>query len=98
MDAVEIAASCTLPPVLSKSAVHASKDEGKMLRSQYLKTETLGHAAVAPYQALPVAGPVITHHKSTALPVLEPHPEMSDEVRGEHAVARVIVLCGCPAD
>jgi hypothetical protein len=32
-------------------------------------------------QALPVAGPIITHHRAAALDVLEPSPELSEEDR-----------------
>ncbi|KXZ55245.1 hypothetical protein GPECTOR_3g385 [Gonium pectorale] len=78
MDPVELATSCAMPPVLSKSAV---PENPKHSRTAHLKTETYSVAAVAPYQAMPVAGPVITHHKSTALPVLEPQAELSDEER-----------------
>lgn len=36
---------------------------------------------VAPYQALPVAGPIITHHRASALKVLEPSPDLPEEER-----------------
>ncbi|GLI60631.1 hypothetical protein VaNZ11_002828 [Volvox africanus] len=86
MDPVELATSCTMPPVLSRSAV---AEQPKTLRSAHLKVDTYNVAAVAPYQAMPIAGPVITHHKSTALPVVEPHPEMTDEER-EARIAEMI--------
>ncbi|GIL91077.1 hypothetical protein Vretifemale_18759 [Volvox reticuliferus] len=86
MDPVELATSCTMPPVLSRSAV---VEQPKTLRSARLKVDTYNVAAVAPYQAMPVAGPVITHHKSTALPVVEPHPEMTEEER-EARIAEMI--------
>ncbi|GIL65938.1 hypothetical protein Vafri_19565 [Volvox africanus] len=86
MDPVELATSCTMPPVLSRSAV---AEQPKTLRSAHLKVDTYNVAAVAPYQAMPVAGPVITHHKSTALPVVEPHPEMTEEER-EARIAEMI--------
>ena len=95
MDPVELATSCTMPPVLSKSAV---VEQPKNLRSAHLKTETYDVAAVAPYQALPVAGPVITHHKSTALPVVEPHPEVTEEVGGVRASRTVAYAFCCPFD
>lgn len=76
-DPVSLAASCAMPPVLSKSAVAP----GEVKRSAHIKMDSYNVGAVAPYQAMPVAGPVITHHKSTALPVVEPHPEMTAEVR-----------------
>ncbi|KAG2444886.1 hypothetical protein HXX76_001623 [Chlamydomonas incerta] len=84
-DPVSLAASCAMPPVLSKSAVTG----GEVKRSAHMKMDSYNVGAVAPYQAMPVAGPVITHHKSTALPVVEPHPEMTEEER-EARVAEMI--------
>ncbi|KAG2448549.1 hypothetical protein HYH02_006440 [Chlamydomonas schloesseri] len=84
-DPVSLAASCAMPPVLSKSAVAA----GEVKRSAHMKMDSYNVGAVAPYQAMPVAGPVITHHKSTALPVVEPHPEMTEEER-EATIAEMI--------
>ena len=81
MDAAELTASLPLPPVLSERATAHRTEQSNSKRSAHLKTETFHHAAVAPYQALPVAGPVITHNKATALPVIEPDASRSQEVR-----------------
>lgn len=80
--AVELISSCTLPAAVAHSHdVHLSQPGGDpVLRNQRLKQGN-SNVQIAPYQALPVAGPIITHHKATALEVPEYLPEMTEEVR-----------------
>lgn len=79
-DVVELASSCHLPhPVSESHNLHPMQHHEKVLRSHHLN-DPCRKTQVAPYQALPVVGPLITHHKATVLPVNEPHPEKSDEV------------------
>jgi hypothetical protein len=79
----QLASSCALPAAVSHSSeLHHSKSEDAVQRKQHLKGNS--NVQIAPYQALPVAGPVagiITHHRATALDVQEPGPDMSEEVR-----------------
>ncbi len=73
---------------LTASSAHASSlwRPGEIARSQYIKKEPLDLYAVAPYQALPVTGPVAVlpgppkESKSTGLPVIEPDATQSPEV------------------
>jgi histidine decarboxylase len=59
--------------------MHLSSNSEKVLRSKMLKHDN-SQVQVAPYQALPVAGPIITHHRASALKVLEPSPDIPEEV------------------
>jgi histidine decarboxylase len=79
--AVQLASSCALPAAVSHSHdVHnVQATDDSVGRNQRLKQGN-GNVQIAPYQALPVAGPIITHHKATALDVQELSPEMSEEV------------------
>jgi histidine decarboxylase len=79
--AVQLASSCALPAAVSHShEVHNDAKAGGDVPGRKLKQ---GNSSVqlAPYQALPVAGPVITHNKATALDVQELSPELSEEDR-----------------
>jgi hypothetical protein len=79
----QLASSCALPAAVAHSHdLHHSKSEDAVQRAQLLKGNS--NVQIAPYQALPVAGPVaglITHHKATALNIQEPGTDMSEEVR-----------------
>jgi histidine decarboxylase len=75
---VDLAAGCKLPVAVDRSHNHETVHEQKVSRNQHLKVEDA--YAVAPYQAMPVAGPVITHNKASALDVLTPNDELSHEV------------------
>lgn len=55
------------------------------MRDKCIKLDN-SNVQVAPYQALPVlGGPKITHHRAAALDVIEPCPDMSEEVSFLHA-------------
>lgn len=78
--AVQLASSCALPAAVSHSYdVHNYAQSGGDVPGRKLQQ---GNSSVqlAPYQALPVAGPVITHNKATALDVQELSPELNEEV------------------
>jgi hypothetical protein len=94
--AVQLASSCALPAAVSHSHdVHnvQATDDSKG-RNQRLKPGN-GNVQIAPYQALPVAGPIITHHKATALDVQELSPEMSEEVGRLHRLMFGVNSCWC---
>jgi len=80
---IALASSCRLMDAPSRPSAHnfPSTKDGKVLRSQHM-IDPLDVTAVAPYQSMPVSGPLITHHcaKSSALPVVEPNPDMTAEV------------------
>lgn len=80
-DVVNVASSCHKPePVSASKDRHTDACVGqKFLRSSHLADNS--KTQIAPYQALPVAGPVISQDKYTALAIKEPAPDMSDEVR-----------------
>lgn len=88
--AVQLASSCALPAAVSHSHdVHSVQATGDpVLRSERLKQGN-SNVQIAPYQALPVAGPIITHIKATALDVQELSPDMSEEV------GRAVPYCRC---
>lgn len=72
------AAGASPPPRAGSSAPYGMSPPAALLRSPVVGSSP---APVAPYQALPVHGPVtITHHLTAGLPVVEPG-EMSKEVR-----------------
>jgi hypothetical protein len=78
--AIEIAAGCKLPAAVAERCTqNETVAPSKVLRTQHMKTEA--NYAVAPYQAMPVAGPVITHNKAAAQDVLAPGDELPQEVR-----------------
>lgn len=84
---VELANSAKLPHAVERSSKHETVAHDKLSRGKHLQgAETY---AVAPYQAMPVAGPVITHNRAPALDVLEPSDELSHEVSGRPGGARV---------
>lgn len=77
-DVVNLASACHKPePISASKDRHTAVQSDKVLRSQHLADNT--KTQIAPYQALPVAGPVISHHKATALDIKEFAPELSDE-------------------
>jgi histidine decarboxylase len=81
-EAVDLASCCPIQQVVATSSErHAIKCTDKELRSQCIKHEQTNQLQLAPYQALPVAGPVITHHRASAVDVMEPSPDLPDEVR-----------------
>lgn len=79
---VQLVSSIQLPaPVAESATTHAAQmKQDKVLRSQRIKDNS-NAVAIAPYQALGVCGPIITHHRAAALDVLEPCPNMSEEDR-----------------
>jgi len=83
-ETVELASTCPLPqPVQDVSQRHVSNMSKEVKRSQYLKPND--NVAIAPYQALPVTGPVVAKEsKSTGLPVLEPDHTIPLEEREAH--------------
>lgn len=79
-EAIALASSCELPePVTDSCSKHISSHTDAMSRPQHMKVKNT-NVQIAPYQALPVAGPVITHHRSTAFKVSEPTAELPEEV------------------
>jgi histidine decarboxylase len=77
---IDLAAGCKLPAAVAERCTHTETvGHEKVLRTAHLKTEAT--FAVAPYQAMPVAGPVITHNRAPALDVLAPSDELPQEVR-----------------
>jgi len=93
--AVQLASSCALPAAVAHSGeLHNVQSGGEpVLRNQRLQHGN-SNVQIAPYQALPVAGPVITHHKATALDVQEYSPDMSEEVGSVHIQSLHTVNCG----
>jgi len=80
-EAVALASTCPLPAAVAASHdKHLTTNGEKVTRSKMLKPDN-SQVQVAPYQALPVAGPIITHHRASALKVLEPSPDMPEEER-----------------
>jgi hypothetical protein len=73
------------------------KTTDKVLRSQCIKQEQTSQLQLAPYQALPVAGPIITHHRASALDVMEPSPDLSEEVGSWSSPTAVLPSCA-PSD
>ncbi|KAJ9528608.1 hypothetical protein QJQ45_020416 [Haematococcus lacustris] len=83
-ETVALASSCPLLQPVAAPGRHAMASS-EVKRSQFLKVND--NVAVAPYQALPVTGPVITKEsKSSGFPVLEPDASMSAEEREAHIV------------
>jgi hypothetical protein len=72
------------------------KSTDKVLRSQCIKQEQTSQLQLAPYQALPVAGPIITHHRACALDVMEPSPDMPEEVGSWSTIEPVPLPCRAP--
>lgn len=77
-DPVVLASTCKLPQAVVRDDHHSVEQAERVLRSTHIAN--VSNAQVAPYQALPVAGPVITTHKSPSLPVLDHDTEMTEEV------------------
>jgi hypothetical protein len=90
---VQLVSSIQLPaPVAESATTHAAQLKmEKVLRSQCIKDNS-NAVAIAPYQALGVCGPLITYHRAAALDVLEPCPNMSEEVS---ALLRLAARCFC---
>lgn len=87
-DPVMLASTCRLPQAVERNDAHNTASQEKVLRSSHIQ-QALSHTAVAPYQALPVAGPVLTSSgvgKSPSLPVLD-QAEMTEEVRAPNVSA-----------
>lgn len=81
---VALASACPLLPAVADSYdKHTSTSAGSTTPGCG-HTRTNAKVQIAPYQALPVAGPVITHHRAAALDVVEPAADMPEEasVRG----------------
>lgn len=80
-----------LDPLSRMSLDKHNIPSAKTIRSEHLAVAS-SSSPVAPYCALPVAGPVlITQNKATALPIIEPSDDMTDEVNGD-----VVRLRGAP--
>jgi histidine decarboxylase len=83
---VALASACSLPTPVAEQANDncinscAIGNKEKVLRAQHLHAMDNSNVQVAPYQALPVSGPVITHNISKALNILEPSGHLSEEV------------------
>ena len=69
-DAVALSSACALPPFASPPGKHARPGADKLNHPPKMLDNS--NVQLAPYQALPVAGPLITHHRAAALNVLEP--------------------------
>lgn len=81
-ETVALASNCPLPALVAEETGQRHMVPGSELkRSAYLKPNDT--YAVAPYQALPVTGPVCTSKETrqTGLPVLEPDHTLAPEVR-----------------
>ena len=79
-EAVALASSCPLPHAVAASHdMHLSSSTDNGMRNKMLKHDN-SHVQVAPYQALPVAGPIITHHRASGLKILEPSQDIPEEV------------------
>jgi hypothetical protein len=79
-DTVALASTCTLPVPVAESGQRHIAHGSELKRSAHLKTND--NYAVAPYQAMPVTGPVVSSKETrqTGLPVLEPDHTLSPEV------------------
>lgn len=77
---VQLASSSLLPQPMEKQRHMSHIKEVK--RSAHLAPNTsVDNVALAPYQALPITGPVVAkEQKSSGLPVLEPDHSMTPEV------------------
>jgi hypothetical protein len=71
-DAVALSSACALPPFASPPGKHARANGDGKAQSHLPKMLDNSNVQLAPYQALPVGGPLITHHRAAALNVLEP--------------------------
>src|SRR5688572_4216429 len=79
-EAVALASTCPLPHTMADRDHKHETISQPIKRTQHLQVDNTA-VQVAPYQSLPVAGPVITHHRAAALNVLEPTANMPREVR-----------------
>jgi hypothetical protein len=82
MDAVALASSCARPAIVATGTdKHTTPTrEGSRDLSARQHCPSRDKLAVAPYQATPVM-PLITHNRASAFNVLEPSPDMNEEVR-----------------
>jgi hypothetical protein len=86
MDPVALASSCARPAVVATGADKHTSPTRQQGASRVDAAASLAHCpsrdklAVAPYQATPVM-PLITHNRAAAFNVLEPAPDMTEEVR-----------------
>jgi hypothetical protein len=85
MDAVALASSCARPAIVATGTEKhtaptraGSRDLATDEARQHCPSRD--KLAVAPYQATPVM-PLITHNRASAFNVLEPTPDMTEEVR-----------------
>lgn len=75
---VALASSCTLGEPMQKDMRHLTTSK-EVKRNQHMKQND--NYAIAPYQAMPVTGPVVTKEaKTSGLPVVEPDHSVSPEV------------------
>jgi hypothetical protein len=81
---VALASACPLLPAVADSYDKHTSTAAGSTTPGCGHTRTNAKVQIAPYQALPVAGPVITHHRAAALDVVEPAADMPEEasVRG----------------
>lgn len=76
---VALASSCTLGEPMQKDMRHLTTSK-EVKRNQHMKQND--NYAIAPYQAMPVTGPVVTKEaKTSGLPVVEPDHSVSPEER-----------------
>ena len=78
-DPVTLASTCPLPNLYEGCDYPKTAPK----KSRHIPQQELNNVdvtAVAPYQAMPVAGPIITHNKSTALAVFSEEDDLLPEV------------------
>ncbi len=78
--AVQLASTCSLPEPIERNDSHVSSERVQSPHKAH-PGSTNSKVQVAPYQALPVAGPIITHHRSSAFNIMEPSRGLPEEVR-----------------
>ena len=81
-ETVELASNCELPKPVECCSMRHIKQGQEVKRSQFIKPND--NYAIAPYQALPVTGPVVAEFKGEhgGLPIVEPDHSISPEVKG----------------
>jgi hypothetical protein len=80
MDAVALASSCAVPAIVATGTdKHTSPTRDRASSHTDLHCPSRDKLAVAPYQATPVM-PLITHNRAAAFNVLEPTPDMTEDV------------------
>jgi hypothetical protein len=78
-DPVTLASTCPLPNLYAGCDYQKAAPK-KMRHIPQQEIDNVAVTAVAPYQAMPVAGPIITHNKATALAVLGEDDDLLPDV------------------